>query len=300
MNKKLHIRFIINPKSGVGSKARLPDMIEKLLDQSKYTYEISYTTGPGHATELARDAADKKMSIVVACGGDGSVNEVSAGLIGSETRLAIIPRGSGNGLAMYLGLGRGVKKALRAINHGRTEQIDICYMNDRPYINMGGVGYAALVAYKLKSSKLRGFIAYAKFAVEQASWFKGREVTVTANGETKKFNTFLIEVANGAMFGYNVTIAPKAKLNDGLLDVFLVKYRPRWRIILSLALRWPFNVLHKSSLVNYFKTDHLKIEMHQATPYHMDGEGGITRHTVEYRVAPKAINIIVPKQCRVL
>src|SRR5690554_488083 len=140
---KKSIRFIINPISGVGKKKVLPGLIKQHLDHSKFTYDIVYTSHRGHAVEISKEAADEGIDIVCVVGGDGSVHEAGTSLIGRNTALAILPTGSGNGIARYLGLPRRIKSALKSINAHQIETVDTLTLNGHQFIGVSGFGFDA-------------------------------------------------------------------------------------------------------------------------------------------------------------
>jgi len=216
-NQLKKIRFIINPFSGLSRKKNVPAIIEKHLDKKQFDFDIAFTQAAGHAINLAKEAVEQNYNIVVAVGGDGSVNEVASALIGTKVKLGILPGGSGNGFAMHLGLGRNIKKAIQILNNSKSITIDTCQLNGRPFVNLGGTGFDALVAYKAKQSTLRGLYAYTKFALLEAWSYPIQEYTIIVDNQEVTQECLVIEVANAQMFGYNFVIAPQAKLDDGIL-----------------------------------------------------------------------------------
>ncbi len=230
---------------------------------------------------------------MVAVGGDGSINEVAAALIGTEVPLGILPGGSGNGFAMHLGLGRNIKKAIQILNSAQPITIDTCLLNGRPFVNLAGTGFDALVAYKAKKSTLRGLYGYLKFSFLEAWAYHIQPYTLDIDGQTVAEETALvIEVANAQMFGYNFVIAPQAKLNDGILDVLLVKKVPKWRYLFSL---WRFfnQTFHKSSLVKTFAGRRIVIRSDQDMPVHVDGEGYYLGKELVFEVVPSSLQVLV-------
>ena len=288
------IRFIINPFSGLSRKKNVPALIEKHLNTQRFIYDIAYTDYAGHATELAADAVKHQYDAVIAVGGDGSINEVAAALIDTEVQLGILPGGSGNGFAMHLGLGRNISKAIQLLNTAKPIIIDTCVLNGRPFVNLAGTGFDALVAYKVKNSTLRGLWGYTKFATLEAWSYPMQKYTITIDDKvvTEEYG-LVVEVANAQMFGYNFVIAPQAKFDDGILDVLLVKKAPKWRYLFSL---WRFfnQSFHKSSLVKTFAGKHIRIESEEVMPVHVDGEGYYLEKELEFTVKPTSLKVLVP------
>ena len=290
--KKVH--FIANPYSGSVRKRNLPALLEKHLNHNKFQYELSYTKYAGHGIELAKEAVANGCNIVVACGGDGSVNEVASQLVGTDVALGILPCGSGNGFAMHLGLGRNVKKAIHHLNNGQKITIDSCRMNDRPFVNLSGIGFDAVVANRLHGNKLRGFIAYFKYTVEEIFKYKMLPIEMTIDGEKMEHTCLLVEIANAPIYGYGFSIVPPAKFNDGKMEVLLVKAAPKWRYLFSF---WRFlnNSFHKSSLVECFTGENILIKPLEKTALHVDGEGESFEGEAMYSILPNSLKVICPK-----
>ena len=275
-------------------KKNVPVLIDNYLDKTQFDYTIAFTEYAGHATALAAEAVRQQYDIVVAVGGDGSVNEVADALIGTSVQLGILPGGSGNGFAMHLGWGRSVVKAIKKLHHTKAITIDTCLLNGRSFVNLAGTGFDALVAYKAKESTLRGLYAYTKFAMLEAWSYPIETYTLLIDGEVvSKDAALVIEVANAQMFGYNFVIAPQAKLNDGILDVLVVKKVPKWRYLFSL---WRFfnRTFHKSSLVTTFSGQHIQIQCEHVMPVHVDGEGYYLDKVLDFKIVPSSLEVLVP------
>ena len=293
--KKQRICFIVNPFSGVNRNKKLEPIIQQRLDQEKYDYQIKYTQAPGHATQLAKEAIEEGDDIIVAVGGDGSINEVAQALIGTDKILGILPAGSGNGFAMHLGLGRKIDKAVQILNEGKVMTIDTCLLNDRPYINLAGVGFDALIANKIKGSKLRGLWGYFKLSLQEALRFKFPRYSITIDDQLIERDCIVVEVANAPMFGYNFLIAPQAKLNDGLLDVVIIKKAAKWRYLLSF---WRFfsGTIQKSSLVETYVAEKVKIKINDQTPVHVDGEGYMVNRDLKFSLNKLSLRVLTPNK----
>ena len=164
---KTKILFIINPISGVGKKGDLPALIEKNIDKNLFDYQITMTEYRKHAKQLAYQSAMDGFDIVCAVGGDGSVHEVGTALIGTQTKLAIIPAGSGNGLARHLNIPLNIEKAIQNINEMNVLQMDTVLVNDKPFLNAGGYGFDAIIAKKFNDSTKRGFANYVKLVFKE-------------------------------------------------------------------------------------------------------------------------------------
>jgi len=292
MQKKF-IRFIVNPFSGATSKKKLQETVYEMLDHSQYSYDYCLTEGPEHATELAKIAVDQDYYMVVAVGGDGTVNEVASALRDTNTILGIIPGGSGNGFAMYIGIGRNFKKAIKIINEGKVKEIDSCEVNNRFFINLAGIGFDARIAYKIKKSASRGLALYLRTIVKEAMNFEIKKFSLELDEGIIEDEYGVIVVANAAMYGYNFTIAPEAELKDGLFDVVMIKKASIFRYMMS---SWRFlnGSIAKSNLVEIKKSKKAVIHSETGNYYHLDGEGYKSPTELRFKMFPNSIKVMFP------
>ena len=163
--KKQTILFLVNPKSGVSSKRRVPQMVEQYIDRSRYDVTVCYTRYVGHAYELAKDAVERGIDVVVAVGGDGTVNEVGRALVHTGTAMGVVPCGSGNGFARHLGIPIGVKKALEFINAAEPVDVDYGKINGHPFFCSCGMGFDAVVSNDFAKGKSRGMLNYIRHSL---------------------------------------------------------------------------------------------------------------------------------------
>ncbi len=296
MEKKQSIHFIINPVSGIKRNEDLANLIEYNLDHRRYDYSYALTEARGHATQLAQQAVAKKIDIVVACGGDGTVNEVSEPLVHSKSALAIIPAGSGNGFAMHIGMGRDAQKAIHKINDSTQLCIDTCTVNGTYFLNLAGVGFDALVAYKAEhGGTKRGFGMYAQMVRKELLQYEAMQYQLQLDDEVIAGKYRLIAIANAAMYGYNFNIAPGAKLTDGLLDIVLIKDAPLLRSLLS-SWRMLNKSIYKSALVEVKRCKEAKIKLDAPYYYHIDGESHTFDEMLHFKIVPQSLNIQLPKE----
>ena len=288
------IRFIANPLSGTNRKRNLPKLIEDNLSHEQFSYELCYTQYAGHAIELAREAVEAGCFMVVACGGDGSVNEISGQLIGTTTVLGVLPCGSGNGFATHLGIGRNVEKAIWHLNTGQVIYIDTCRMNEMTFVNLSGIGFDAIVARRIHGSKVRGLWGYFKFAVEEALKYKMLPVEIDVDGRSFQRTCLLVEVANAPVYGYGFSIVPPAKLNDGQLELLIVNKAPKWRYLLE---GWRFlnASFHKSRLVECYSGYDIRVTPAHPTAVHVDGEGFDLMGAARFSIRPLSLKVMCPK-----
>ena len=156
MSKK-RILFIVNPISGHRDKRRFREQVASVLGRENITYEIAFTECAGHAVDMAKSAADV-YNIVAAVGGDGTLNEVARGLIGTDTAMAVIPCGSGNGLARSLHIPLNTDKALRLLKKGRIQRIDTGTVNGQLFLSVDVIGLDAQTAHDFAQDPRRGFM----------------------------------------------------------------------------------------------------------------------------------------------
>jgi diacylglycerol kinase (ATP) len=227
------IAFIINPTSGNKRKRNMVAVISRHLDLKRYDPQFWYTEQAGHASKLASQLALEGYKKIVAVGGDGTVNEVASTLIDLNTSFGIIPIGSGNGLARYLGISVRMAESVGVINKGKTMRIDAGSLNKGWFFCTCGVGFDARVGHEFSKGTKRGFKAYLKVIMREFSKYKPRKYKFTIDGVEYVRRAFLITIANAGQYGNNAYIAPGAKIDDGWFDVCILNPFP---LIKSLAL----------------------------------------------------------------
>lgn len=294
-DSKKKIVFIVNPISGARRHPHLKTLIKKHINNKKFAIEIFYTEYAGHAKVLAKEAVQNKYAIVVAVGGDGTINEVGSQLIGTETVLGIIPLGSGNGLARHLGIPRLLPQSLRLINQMRVFPIDTAEINGIPFISIAGVGFDALVANRFAKSSTRGFLTYAHLIANHFANYKPKKYVIkTKEGAKITTRAFFISFANSNQFGFNTPISPNASLTDGLLDICIVK-KPKFfelPVVTNLLL---LRLIDRSPLVSIIHSAHFKIKQTKNRPVNIDGEAFKISTKLEVKVKPHSLKIIVSK-----
>lgn len=286
------IDFIINPISGAGNKKKVIATIEKELDRSKFKWNYLYTSGPGHATELAREST---ADIVCAVGGDGTLNEVARGLLGSGRTFALIPCGSGDGLALHLGISRKPRKAVRNLNTGVERAIDCGTINGREFFSICGTGLDAIVSYRFARAGSRGLKTYISEALKTWKGFVFDEYDITVDGTTMSRKAALVTVGNSDQWGNNARITPLADASDGLLDITVIK--PFRTIdIPGLAIRLMTGSLAGSRKVICLKGKYIHIEKQGEFIAHFDGDPCTFASPLDIKVIPSALKIIVPEK----
>jgi diacylglycerol kinase (ATP) len=287
------IRFIINPVSGTRSNIDVAARIKLYLNHSKYWHDIVYTAYAGHATELAADAAAQSFTIVVAVGGDGTVNEVAKGLLHTKTALGILPKGSGNGLARHLGLPLSLNNAIKTLNTGTISQIDSGTINGLPFFTTAGIGFDAYISSVFAGSTRRGLKTYVELILKEVRNYKHLPVKVWINDEQLETDCFVMAFANAAQYGNNAYIAPMADIRDGILDVCLVK-QMNFVKALNLSYCMLTKQLAHAHSAEYFKSNRIRIETEQPMMFHADGEYKGKTNTFDVALNPLSLHVLVP------
>jgi len=289
----LKTRFIINPRSGRNRRhPALRKRCQAFIAEHRLDASIAVTERPQHATELARSALADGCRLIVAVGGDGTMNEVAQALVGSEAALGLIPCGSGNGLGRHLGIPDPGRGAFRTLIDGRIREIDTGTANGLPFFNAMGVGFDAEISFRFNHLTRRGLPAYVRTALSAYFSFHP-ESFVIRNGRVITTRAFLVAVANSDQYGNDAMIAPGASVDDGRLDLVAVKSVGLFNA-LPLAVRLFTKTLDGSPSVQRLRGDHFVIEREAPGRLHTDGETHQTCARVEIRVLPRSLKIMVP------
>ena len=284
--------FVINLISGTSDKAAIPGLIDQYLDKTKFEYEIAITQYAGHASEFATKAKDDGVDVVVAVGGDGTVNEVARAIVHSNTALGIIPCGSGNGLARHLLLPLNVRKAIDVINKSEVRQLDYGIINGYPFFCTCGMGFDAFVSMKFAEAGKRGPITYVENVLREGLKYKPETYTIEDDNGTLQYKAFLISCANASQYGNNAYIAPQASMSDGLMDVIIMEPFDVFEAP-QISIEMFSKTLDKNSKIKTFRTRHLHIHRDKPGVIHYDGDPVMTGADIDIELKPKGINIIV-------
>lgn len=288
---------IINPISGTGGKRSLPQLLSEVYSSTDIQLYITYTKQGGHAYDLALNAVEDGFDIVIAVGGDGTINEVASALLRSNTALGIIPKGSGNGLARALGIPMNEEAAVELLASGTPKRIDCCTANGKPFFCTCGMGFDAEVSAAFAEAPFRGLLSYAKTAIEKYINYKPSIYRVEIEGEaTSPIETeaFVIAAANANQYGNNAYIAPEASMTDGKMDLVILrpfKVTELAQVTLQLFNKKLEENIHQQS----YQTRRATIQREQAGVVHLDGEPMEMDARIEIEVLPSVINVIVPE-----
>lgn len=290
MTKK-RILFVVNPVSGGKKKTAFNKQVLEVLDLSRFEPTFKTTNHVNHAFELARQAIEEKYDAVIAVGGDGTINEIGSALAGTNTPLGIIPEGSGNGLALYLGIPMNESAALRRINRFDSVAVDCAKVGDERFFNIAGMGFDASVSDKFANETFRGPVGYLRTVINVLSKYKPKKYRFTIDGKSYEREAFMISVANSPQYGNNAYIAPNASITDGILDVCIVHKFPLYTLPMMI-----FHLFNKtadqSEYVEIIPGKHIIIEQEGKDPVHLDGEPKDLGQRIEIEVMEKALNII--------
>lgn len=294
---KRKILFIINPISGAYRKKNIPELIARYLDFVQYDYTIRTTQYAGHATDIARQAAEEGYHVVVAVGGDGSINEVAQGLQGTSTALGIIPYGSGNGFARHLKIPpRDVKGALEVINTGKIVNIDWVHSNIRNFISNAGFGLDSAVARRFKHHGVRGFTSYAWAVLKEVLfYYEPMKTKVSIDDTIIERSFYLLTAFNANQYGYNFGVFPATSLRDGIMDIIVLNRFPTWKlpfIVFCLMLKRP-DLIEEAEC---FRARRVEIEGTKKMVYQFDGDPVVYHENVVFEIRPECLRVIVPSR----
>ena len=295
------ILYYINPVSGPKKKHSPEDVISKATRKAQIDFEFAITNESGEYPFLADKIKEDKITDVVICGGDGSVNQVVASIIHSDVNIGIIPAGSGNGLALAAKIPRNINKALKLIFAGQASTVDAILINGKFSCMLCGLGFDAQVAHDFAKQPNRGFSTYIQQTILNFIRASPFEFDLTIKGKTFSTQAFFISIANGNQFGNNFKIAPKASLDDGLIDIIVVnKMSKTWllwsivkHILTGKVTHHEERHFHKKEVM-YFQTDNLVIHNYSMAPLHIDGDPVETYKQLEIQVLPAAFRLIRP------
>ena len=285
----MKIRFIINPYSGTGKQ----NNIEKHINKHLENFEIIYTKKSGDATRISKVAVNKNIDVVIAVGGDGTVNECIKGLINTNTILGVIPCGSGNGFANHIGMKLTTEEAVKQLKHTYIKIIDTCTVNGAPFVNVSGIGFDAHIANLFLKLNKRGFISYVKLILKELS-YKSKEYVISYSNIDRKVRAYMIDFANASQYGNNAKISPMANFNDGLIDFVIVKKFPKWKIpiIIYMLLN---GKIHLSKHIEIIQSNKMTIKSDN-TLVHLDGEPFNTSNPIDVILVPKSLKILMPNE----
>jgi YegS/Rv2252/BmrU family lipid kinase len=289
-----NIAFIVNPISGTKAKNRVAKLIRELLDTRQFAPTVVATEYAGHATQLAQHFAMEDYYAVVAVGGDGTVNEVASGLIGTNTALGIIPNGSGNGFARHLDISTRMNRAIEMLNSSEVINVDYGLVNDIPFFSTFGVGFDAVVAHDFADSS-RGLKGYVQSIFKDLFQYKPETYHLEGEGIDLTTTAFLINFANAGQWGYDAYIAPRASVQDGWLDVAVVTEFPMTAAA-GLALSLFTKDIDENLYMNTIRAKELTLTRTSAGAAHIDGTPTTMPDKLHIQIVEDGLKVLVKKR----
>lgn len=291
MTEKKKIIFVVNPISGTQGKKAILKWIDERIDRSIYDYSIVRTEYAGHASIIAKEAAKDGIDIVVAIGGDGTINEIGRSLVHTNTALGIIPCGSGNGLARHLRIPMEPKAAIEIINQGDKCCIDYGKINNIPFFCTCGVGFDAFVSLKFADSGKRGLLTYLENTLHESLVYQPETYEIENEEGTMKYKAFLIACGNASQYGNNAYITPQASLTDGLMDITIME--PFTVLdVPSLSFQLFNKTIDQNSRIKTMRAKKIKIHRTKEGVLHFDGDPLMAGKELEVEIIPKGLHVI--------
>ena len=296
MTDKKRIVFVVNPISGTQGKKAILKWIDERLDRSIYDYSIVKTEYAGHASQIAAAAVQDKVDIVVAIGGDGTINEIARSLVHTETALGIIPCGSGNGLARHLRIPMEPKAAIDILNQDNRLCIDYGKINNIPFFCTCGVGFDAFVSLKFADSGKRGLLTYLENMLHESLTYQPETYEIENEEGTVRYKAWMIACGNASQYGNNAYIAPQASLTDGLMDVTIME--PFTVLdVPSLSFQLFNKTIDQNSRVKTMRAKKIKIHRQKDGVMHFDGDPLMAGKELEVEIIPSGLYVMAsPKK----
>ncbi|MHB1279098.1 MAG: diacylglycerol/lipid kinase family protein [Bacteroidia bacterium] len=293
MEKINKIAFVVNPKAGrVRNKQGIIGQIKEEVPAG-CAHSIYHWNHPNEIEGIVKQVLDDGTGLIIAVGGDGTVNEIARRITGTNVVLGIIPVGSGNGLARHLGIPLGAREAAKLLSTGSIQAIDSCRMNENYFFCTAGVGFDAHIGKMFANSKTRGFWAYLKITLKEFRRYKPQKYRLVVDESPVEVTAFLTTFANAGQYGNNAYIAPEADVQDGLVHVAVLK--PFSSIqLLNLGARLFNKSIHQSNYLETYTGKSVVLERASAGPVHCDGEPFEMGKRLEVNVFPKSLRVLVP------
>ena len=291
MNSKKHITFIVNPISGTHDKSDFPSLLDSMIDASRFDYDVRFTEYRGHAAEIAKQCAAEHTDVVVAVGGDGTVNEVARSLTHTQTALGIVPCGSGNGLARHLCIPLDMKRALEVVNTCNIEAFDYGIINGQPFFCTCGMGFDAFISLKFAEAGKRGPMTYVENVLKEGLKYRPETYEIADSSGVMLHKAFLIACANASQYGNNAYIAPGASMRDGMMDVIIMEPFDALEAP-QIAADLFMKTLGNNSKIKTFRTDSIHIHRSKEGAIHYDGDPIITGTDIDVHIEHLGIKIV--------
>ena len=290
-NQDRNILFLVNPVSGGKSKEKLITKLKSLINKNAVSAEVYQTTSRTDTIERASKAVLQNYHTVVAVGGDGTINDIASQLVGTQTALGIIPMGSGNGLSRELKIPFDLEKAFELILKNRIKEVDSGLVNDKPFFNIAGIGFDAHIAGLFEQARSRGLMGYLKLILRSYGSYVPEKYTIQIGAKTFKQSAFVLAVCNGRQFGNNAWIGPNAKLDDGQLDITLIK-TARWFQLPGIVWWMFLQKIDRSAQIDVYRSTEIYVKREKDGLVNIDGEPVSMDINLIFKILPKSLKII--------
>ena len=290
--------FLFNPSSGVQKGKSLSEIITERCEHAAVTFSIEHSRADGDYSSLRKKITNLGVTDVVIAGGDGTISTVVAAIKDLPVNIGIIPRGSGNGLALAAGISRDVNKAIDIIFNGNAQQVDAFLINNKFSCMLSGIGFDAQVAHEFDRQKKRGLKKYVQLILKNLQRIRSYRFSIKTKEVDLQLRAYFISIANSNQFGNQFTIAPKASLQDGLLDIVAVEKTNVFFVLMRILWHIRFGTFTgdftKRRGITYFQTDELTITNVDKAPLHIDGDGQPSAASFQIKVLPAAYSLLMP------
>lgn len=290
--------FLFNPRSGVQRGKSLEQIITERCAQASVQFNIEHSRADGDYSSLREKIEAESVTDVVIAGGDGTISTIVAAIKDLPVNIGIIPRGSGNWLALAAGISKDVNKAIDIVFNGNAQPVDAFLINEHFSCMLSGIGFDAQVAHEFDRQKKRGLKKYIQLTVRNLQRIKAYRFSIKAKEADIQLKAYFISIANSNQFGNQFTIAPKASLQDGLLDIVAVEKTNIFFVLMRILWHIRFGTFTgdftKRRGITYFQTAELTITNTDNAPLHIDGDGKPTNASFHIRVLPAAYSLLMP------
>tara|TARA_B100000902_G_scaffold392929_1_gene446202 strand:- start:47190 stop:48065 length:876 start_codon:yes stop_codon:yes gene_type:complete len=286
-------KFIVNPFSGIKKHKNIRHILEKNLDINRFKYDIEFTEKQFHAKEIAKKAVLNKYDLIICVGGDGTLNEITSELIGTDVAVGILPAGSGNGFAFHNGIEKNITNAIKQLNKSVIRKVDSGNVNGKSFVNVSGIGFDAHIANLFSKLEKRGFKNYIKLILQELN-YKAQKYTIEYENKQIELEAILISFANASQYGNNFKISPNSNITDGKLDFVLLKNIPKWKIPL-LLIKIAIGQANKSKYIEIIRTKKMIVKTTEKI-IHLDGESVQINTDLEINCIKKSLFIFAPNE----
>jgi len=289
---KVRICFILNPAAGWRKLRHFESQVTRVLDPTRFDWIVRRTAQHGEAPFLTATAIREGYDVIAAVGGDGTINEVAGAIGDADILLAIVPYGSGNGLARHLNIPLEVHGALKVIARMKSRVIDTAYLNGRKFFSIAGIGFDASVANRYRKVVRRGFFSYLRIVIMEFYRYKEQEYTIVADGKTMVRNALFITIANSNQFGYNTVIAPGADAGDGWLDLVIARKWPLRETprIVHLVYTGRIDI---SPFIEIIRAKEIQVTRRRGKAVNLDGEAVRMGKIIKAWIVPSSLKVII-------